>query len=295
MGRDWALGLFGKRSGPDNYEMGRLIARGGMSAVYEGRRKSDGLQVAIKIITPEFTQLAAQLEEIFDRGSEGEVALNLRHANVVRTYEFGHKGREYFIIMEYVDGLNLKQMIDQGDPRWSKNRLKISIQIGRGLAYIHKNGLVHRDFCPKNILLAPDDTPKIIDFGLAVPEQVRQKWHWDRSGTAAYMAPEQVRGQRVDVRTDVYALGVSIFEILTGERPFPDDADRMRKMAVHLNVQPASLRTHIPNIPIPLDHILTRSMAKDADERYPTVEAMLREFQSVAVTYYGADLRLPVK
>ena len=186
------------RSAPANYTVVREVAKGGMSVVYEGFRRSDDMQVAIKIITPEFTQLARQLEQIFAKGSEGEIAISMRHQNVVRTIEYGRMGREYFIVMEFVDGLNLKQLIDYKEPRWSENRLQIALQAARGLAYIHKNHLVHRDFCPKNILLSEGDEAKIIDFGLAIPAHLKQKWRWDRSGTAAYMAPEQVRGQKVD-------------------------------------------------------------------------------------------------
>jgi serine/threonine-protein kinase len=196
-------------------------------------------------------------------------------------------GREYFIVMEFINGLNLKQMIDQGDRRWSESRFRIAMQVGRGLAYIHKNGLVHRDFCPKNILLAEDGTAKIIDFGLAIPGHMRDKWRWDRSGTAAYMAPEQVRGQKVDVRTDVYAYAVSMYEILTGQRPFPDDPDRMRKMAVHLNIQPASARQYDRTIPVALEHVMLRGMAKNPDDRYPSVEAMLKEMVIIWSSAFG--------
>ena len=298
MAKDWSLGLFGSGSNhegytaPDNYKILRKVAQGGMSIVFEGRRKADDAPVAIKIIKPEFTQIAEQLEKLFEKGSEGEIALSLRHPNVVRTFEYGHKGREYFIIMEFINGPNLKQLIDQRHARWSENRLHIALQTGRGLAYIHRNNLIHRDFCPKNVLLTEEGIPKIIDFGLAIPEQLRQKWRFDRSGTAAYMAPEQVRGQKVDIRTDVYALGVTLYEILTGNRPFPDDTDRYRKMAVHLNIQPTSPRQYNKSIPVALEHILMRSMAKDPEDRYQNVDAMLKEIQAVATTFFG-DAKLP--
>lgn len=276
------------------YEIDRQVAKGGMSVVYHAIRKSDGAEVAIKVITPEFTQLAEKLEEIFDKGSEGEIALSLRHRNVVRTYEFGHSGREYYIVMEFVDGPNLKQLIDQGHERWSRDRLGIGLQVGRGLEYIHKNNLVHRDFCPKNVLLDHEGTAKIIDFGLAIPAHLKQKWRWDRSGTAAYMAPEQVRGQKVDQRTDVYAYGVSLYEILTGRRPFPDDRDRFRKMAVHLNIQPVSPRHYNRNIPVALEHVLLKAMAKNPEDRYPSISAMLKELTTVVSTFFGAEAQLPV-
>lgn len=274
------------RASLDNYTLVRPVAKGGMSVVYEAIRKADNMRVAIKIITPEFTQLAKTLEEIFDKGSEGEIALGLRHPNVVRTLEYGHKGREYYIAMEYIDGPNLKQLIDAGSPRWSEHRFDIAVQSGRGLAYIHKNGLVHRDYCPKNILLTEDGTAKLIDFGLAIPAHLHDKWRWDRSGTAAYMAPEQVRGQKVDIRTDVYAYAVSIYEILTGNRPYPDDPDKYRKMAVHLNIEPTGARHYNRDVPVALEHIMLKGMAKDPEDRYPTVDAMLREILTVRAAFY---------
>jgi serine/threonine protein kinase len=282
------LALFrSSRSSPDNYRIIKPIAKGGMSVVYEGVRKADDMPVAIKIITPEFTQLSEKLEEIFDKGSEGEIALSLRHPNVVRTIEFGHKGREYYIVMEFIDGPNLKQLIDSGSPRWSEHRFRIAVEAGRGLAYIHKNGLIHRDYCPKNILLAEDGTVKLIDFGLAIPAHLREKWRWDRSGTAAYMAPEQIRGQKVDIRTDVYAYAASIYEIMTGNRPYPDDPDKYKKMAVHLNIDPANPRQYNRSIPVALEHIMLKGMARDADDRFPTVDAMLREIITLGARYYG--------
>jgi serine/threonine-protein kinase len=290
LGKEWVLGLLGRdRGSPSNYKIVREVAKGGMSVVYEAVRKADNATVAIKIITPEFTQLAAQLDKAFEKGSEGEIALTLRHPNVIRTFEYGHKGREYYIVMEFIDGPNLKQLIDQKSPRISEHALAISIQIGRGLAYIHKFGLVHRDFCPKNILLTEDGTAKIIDFGLAIPGNLKQEWRYDRSGTAAYMAPEQIRAQKVDARTDVYAFAVSMFEILTGARPFPDDADKSRKMAVHLNREPINPRERNRNIPIALEHILLRGMAKERDDRYQSVDAMLKDIITVA----GAFSREP--
>ncbi len=291
MAKDGILGLLGhNRSSPDNYKIVREVAKGGMSVVYEATRNRDKTKVAIKIITPKFTQLAQQLEEAFDKGSEGEIALTLRHPNVIRTFDFGHKGREYYIVMEFIDGPNLKQLIDQHSPRITERGLQIAIQIARGLAYIHKNGLVHRDFCPKNILLTEDGTPKIIDFGLAIPANLKDKWRYDRSGTVAYMAPEQVRGQKVDARTDVYAYSVSVFEILTGTRPFPDDSDRFRKMAVHLNRDPVNPRERNRSIPVVLEHILLRGMARDVNDRYPTIDAMLKDMLTISIAY-GVESR----
>ncbi|HRU04229.1 MAG TPA: serine/threonine-protein kinase [Candidatus Brocadiia bacterium] len=276
---------FFNRTGLDHYRLGDEIARGGMSIVYQASRIADNLPVAVKLITPEFTALAEQLDAVFEKSSEGEIAASLRHPNVVRTYEFGKKGRQFYIVMELIQGPNLKRLIDAGDAAWANNRYRIALDAARGLAYIHKNKLVHRDFCPKNILLNGNGAPKIIDFGLALPAQVKDEWRFDRSGTASYMAPEQVRGQQVDFRSDIYSYGMTAYEILTGRRPYPESKSRHAKMAGHLNLEPTPLRKQDPSIPIPIEHIVMRCMAKEPAERYPTMDDVIDDMLHLYATF----------
>lgn len=268
-----------------NYRFERMIAKGGMSVVWQGLRISDGLDVAIKIITPEFSSLAEVLEKVFKKGSEGEIAATMNHRNVVRTIDYGKKRTQYYIIMEYVDGPPMVQLIRTNEERWRNNKFEMFMAVGRGLAYIHQHNLVHRDFCPKNILVGSDNIPKIIDFGLAIPRSFRGEWKFDRSGTASYMAPEQVRGQQVDVRTDIYAFGVTAYEILTGERPYPESKTRFGKMQPHLNVAPVKPRKYNPLIPVPLEHIILKAMEKARDRRYQTMDAMMKDAQMVCNTF----------
>jgi len=276
--------IFG-RSVLSKYRMGAEIARGGMSVVYRAERISDGLPVAVKLITPEHTALAALLDEVLQKDSEGKMARSLRHENVVRTYEYGKEGKQYFIVMELVDGPNLKQLIDSREPRWHENRFRIALEIGRGLDYIHKNNLVHRDFCPKNVLLGSKNIPKIIDFGLAIPAELETEWHFDRSGTASYMAPEQVRGQEVDIRTDIYGYGMTVYEVLTGNRPYPDARTRQQRLTGHLNIEPTRPRTYDPTIPIPLEHIIMRCIAKEPSRRYKDMTKVLQGMVHVYTTF----------
>ena len=279
MGWKRYLGL--SQDGLTGYELGDKIARGGMSEVFHARRKADGEDVAIKFITPEFSGLDELLSKIFQKGSEGEVAATLRHPNIVRTYEYGRAGDRYYIVMEFINGLNLKQLIDSRDPRWFDHRFRVLLEVGRGLQYIHRHNLVHRDFCPKNILLSKDGTAKIIDFGLAVPGDFKGKWQFDRSGTAAYMAPEQIRGQQVDIRTDIYAFGVSAYEILAGQRPFGRAKTRTQKMEPHLNIEPPGPRQFDATIPIALDHVILTAMKKSRDDRYQSMNDLMKDLQSV--------------
>jgi serine/threonine-protein kinase len=260
-----------------------------MSVVYRGERIADGQVVAIKLITPEHTALAALLDDVLQKDSEGKVASSLHHENVIRTYEYGKQGKQFFIIMEFVDGPSLKQLIDSREPQWHENRFRLALEIGRGLEYIHKNNLVHRDFCPKNVLIGPDHVPKIIDFGLAVPAELETDWHFDRSGTASYMAPEQVRGQEVDVRTDIYAYGMTIYECLTGHRPYPEAKTRQAKLTGHLNTEPTPPRKHDPTIPVPLEHIILRCIAKNPSRRFKSMSEILPSM----IHIYTALLHVP--
>ncbi len=284
--KDWKNFLGRRQRAVEGYELDKEIAKGGMSRVYRAHHKADNETVAIKIITPEHSQLADVLEQVFKKGSEGEVAASLQHQNIVHTHNYGRFGDQYYIVMEFVDGPNLKQLIDSADPRWRNHRFEILLAVGRGLYHIHANDLIHRDFCPKNILLDRGAVPKIIDFGLAIPGTFEGKWQFDRSGTASYMAPEQVRGQQVDVRTDVYAFGVSAYEILSGKRPFPESKTRLGKMEPHLNSAPIPLRQLDPTLPLPLDNILAKAIAKTPADRYQAMDVLMKDLQIVASAFF---------
>jgi serine/threonine-protein kinase len=278
------------RFGLPNHEFDRVIAQGGMSVVCHGYRLSDRFEVALKLITPEFAVVAEYLEKVFQKGSEGEIAASLHHRNVVRTIDYGKKRGQYYIVMEYIDGPNLAQVIRSGDDLWRRNRYQLLLAVGRGLTYIHQHNLVHRDFCPKNILLGSDGVPKIIDFGLAIPRSLKSDWKFDRSGTPSYMAPEQVRGQQVDFRTDIYAFGVTAYEILTGEWPYPPSRTRLGKMQPHLNIEPPGPRRYDPSIPAALEHVVMRALQKTRDKRYQTMDVLMRDLQLVASTFLGSHV-----
>lgn len=280
-----------RSSGLSQFVIGDLIAQGGMSKVYKAKRAKSGETVAIKLVTPEFSELADQLDRILAKSSEGAIALGLIHENVVRTYEFGKKGKQYYIVMEFVNGPNLQRLINSKDPMWRGNRFRMGLDIARGLGYIHQNNLVHRDFCPKNILLDQGGTPKIIDFGLALPADVTNRWRFDRSGTASYMAPEQVRGREVDFRSDIYAFGMTLYEVLTGKRPYPKAKSRQEKMTGHLNIEPVPPRHYCKEIPIPLEHVILRCIAKRPEDRYPAMDGVIQEMCQVYRLFVNGQRR----
>ncbi len=267
------------------YEVVKPLARGGMSTVYIGKDVRNGAQVAIKILNATSSEVLKRLSAVFE-AEEGKIAMSLESPYVVKTLDYGRKGQVYYIVMEYIDGPNVRNLVKARDPRLDGLRVKVVLQAGRGLAYIHNMGLIHRDFNPKNILLTPQNNAKIIDFGLTIPAGVGQRRTIDQSGTASYMAPEQIRRQRIDVRADVYAFGVSAFEILTGKRPFPERAGHERKMQAHLNIQPAVPSEIDPSLPKELDPIILQSIQKRPEDRYPSMDVMMKDLQRVVDKHY---------
>ena len=261
------------------YEPIEVIATGGMSEVWKARDKETGGICALKYLEAESVELRHKFQKIFS-ADEGQIALQMDHPNVVHTFEYGNYKDKYYIVMEFIDGPTLTWLIVQRDERVTgDNRFDVLLQAGRGLDYIHKQGLIHRDFCPKNILYDTDGTAKTIAFGLSTPAASRPTKLVDMSGTASYMAPEQIRRQDLDARTDIYAFGISAFEILTGERPFPTTSNRERKLQNHLNVEPKRVRDIDPCLPEALDDVVAKCIEKDPDARYNSMTEVMRDIQ----------------
>jgi serine/threonine protein kinase len=262
------------------YELQEEIARGGMSRVWKARKPGDEQVYAVKVLTPESVETMARFRAVFET-EEGEIALRLNHPNVIKTYDFGRLGKgAYYIVMEFVDGPNLETLVVLESPRIARVRFDLVLQMGAGLQYIHEQGLIHRDFCPKNVLFGSDDVAKIIDFGLCVPTVMQERTFMARAGTASYMAPEQVRSQPLDVRADIYAYGMSAFVVLTNRRPFPRTQSRSRRMQDHLNIQPLRLRQLCPELPQELEDVIQKCIAKDRQMRYKSMDAVMRDMRA---------------
>ena len=262
------------------YELLDEIARGGMSRVWRARKPGEDRIYAIKVLTPESVETMNRFREVFET-EEGEIALRLNHPNVIKTYRYGRMAKDaYYIVMEYVDGPNLETLVVLESPRIRQNRFDLVLQMGAGLQYIHERGLIHRDFCPKNVLCSTDNVAKIIDFGLCVPTALQERTFMARAGTASYMAPEQVRSQPLDARADIYAYGMSAFEVLSHRRPFPRSQSRSRRMQDHLNIEPLRLRQVAPELPEELERVIEKCIAKDRDMRYKSMDVVLRDMRA---------------
>ena len=262
-----------------DYAFVEEIGEGGMSHVYLIRRPSDGAPVALKVLKSDALPDPEKMARLARR-SEGEIATALRHENVVHTYEYGKCGEHCYIVMEYIDGPNLRNVVLEGaQPELQK--MDVTVQIGRGLEHIHSRGLVHRDICPKNILLTQDGTAKIIDFGLTIMANEKRRHLWERSGTPSYMAPEQIRGSPGDCRSDIYAFGMSAYEILTGRRPF-EGHSRRTKMQGHLNAAVPRPSQFNKDIPPEVEDVIMASLSKSPDQRPQSMTAVVNQLTLAA-------------
>ncbi|WP_433680740.1 protein kinase domain-containing protein [Nocardia sp. CA-119907] len=266
------------------YRLDRLLGRGGMGAVWLARDTDTGRTVALKVLAE---QVAADAEyrQRFER--EARLGSSLRHPNIVQIHGFGELDGRLFIDMEYIDGIDLAEMLTRVGTLTPTAAADFVTQVASGLDAAHRAGLIHRDVKPSNILIGTGGHAYLIDFGIARSlGQTSVTATGMAIGSWAYMAPERFNGT-VDARSDVYSLACVLYECLTGRRPY-GDTDPARQMHDHLMTAPPDASTVNPAVPAEMDAIIARGMAKDQAARYPTA----REFAAAA--YAAAALsRLP--
>lgn len=258
------------------YEVAERIAEGGMSTVYRARRLDDGAVVALKVLRGEY---AADHEFIERFAREARAAEALAHQNIVRVLESGQDGDTYFIAMEYVDGPDLKAYLRRVGRLEPADAERIALQVCEALEYAHRQGIIHRDVKPENILLAPDGSVKVADFGIAralATSTITQPG--TVIGTVHYLSPEQARGASVGRGSDIYALGVVLFEMLTGRLPFAGDSPIAIALK-HLHESPPAPRSIEPSIPLRLEGIIQKAMAKPSQDRYGSAREMAGDLE----------------
>src|SRR4051794_13401214 len=252
----------------DRYEVEELVGAGGMSSVYRAHDRLLDRKVALKILHQQFGDDEGYVER-FRREARSVAALS--HPNIVTVIDRGEHGGRQFIVFEYVDGSNLKQLMEQRGQVPVDHALEIAIQVARALSFAHQNGLVHRDVKPQNVLMNGDGRAKVTDFGIARSLNVQHGMTQTGTvlGTSDYIAPEQAQGQQVTEHTDVYSLGVVVYELLTDEGPFP--AENFVAVAMrHINEPPPPVRDKRPDASPRLEGAVQRAMAKDPEDRFPT-------------------------
>lgn len=255
-----------------------IIGKGAFSIVYKGEHKDLGMPVVIKMMRH---NMALYPDFLKSFRNEAKTIAGLNHDHIVKVYDFEERYRTLFIIMEYVQGETLMDMI--GHLRRLPPRLvvKFLYQICSGLEYAHQQGIIHRDINPSNIIVKPNDEVKILDFGLACPIGTED---FANTGTGYYMAPEQIEGEPLDPRTDIYALGISAYEMVTGQRPFPED-DLKSLLDLHLCHNIPDPVQVVPDLPPLLSDFITKSSRCEADERYQTVAEAMDDLQSLMIEF----------
>lgn len=261
------------------YELIEKIGEGGMAVVYKGKDRLLNRYVAIKILRPEYTK-DEQFIESFRR--ESQAAAGLSHPNIVGVYDVGKEGNIHFIVMELIDGKTLSEVIKEKGRLEYKEAINITLQVASALSLAHKNQIIHRDIKPHNILITSTGVAKLADFGIAKAVSAATIAGGSNKimGSVHYFSPEQARGAYVDERSDIYSLGIVLFEMLTGKVPF--DGDNPVSIALmHINDPMPSLTKEVPGVPPQLEKIVNKATEKYQSNRYRNVDEMISDLEDI--------------
>src|SRR5262245_35132973 len=283
-----------------HYRIVSLLGKGGMGEVYRAEDTRLRREVAIKVLHADLDKDADRLRR-FEQEARAASALN--HPNIITIYEIGEVEGTRYIVTEYVAGQTLRQHLTRA-PRQqmeSKEAVEKALQIAAALAAAHESGITHRDIKPENVMVRPDGLVKVLDFGLAkltepqvnvlntdAPTQGMSTMPGVVMGTVTYMSPEQARGQKVDQRTDIFSLGVMLYEMIAGRRPF-EGATTSDVIAALLTAEPLPLRQHRAEAPAKLERIAEKCLAKDRESRYRTAKELIADLQMLQLDYQAGE------
>lgn len=257
----------------NRYEILESIGTGGMAVVYKARCHRLNRMVAIKVLKDELS-VDAEFRRRFH--AESQAVAMLSHPNIVNVYDVSHSENVDYIVMELIEGLTLKQYMQQkGALNW-REALHLSTQIAKALEHAHSRGIIHRDIKPHNIMILKDGTVKVADFGIARVSTAQNTLTREALGSVHYISPEQAKGGKIDYRSDIYSLGVVMYEMLTGRTPY--DGETPVAVAIkHINAQAELPRSVNPQIPLGLEQITMHAMAADLETRYENATMLLTD------------------
>lgn len=259
----------------DRYEIIELIGSGGMANVYKALCHRLNRYDAVKIMRDE-TAANTELRRRFR--AESQAVAMLSHPNIVSVYDVSHNDDVEYIVMELIDGITLKQYLQKKSVLDPAEVLDFTIQTAKALEHAHSKGIIHRDIKPQNIMLLKDGMIKVADFGIASLENTIEENNGETVGSVHYIAPEQARGEAPDARSDIYSLGIVMYEMLTGKLPYVGNSD-VEVAVKHMNTDPVTPRDIVPSIPEELERICLKAMNSNIDERYQTASEMLADLE----------------
>lgn len=265
------------------FQLVSRVGQGSMSKVWRAIDGRTGKTVALKLLDIDKTK---RLESRFKgiktpKPSEGEVAVKLNHPHIVKTHEYGiTTNNEQYLVMEFVEGVSLSFLVDVQNEVMKRNRLRFMIELGEAIEYFHRQNWIHRDICPRNVILDEEYSIKLIDFGLVVPNTPEFQAPGNRTGTANYMAPELIKRQRTDQRIDIFSYAVTCYEMYAKKLPW-EAAETLDAVVQHINTPPDDLRTHCPDIDPRIADVIMKGLAVDPRDRWQSMGAMLEPLREV--------------
>ena len=263
----------------DRYEIIGKIGAGGMSDVYKAKDLTLGRFVAIKVLKSEF---ADDMNFVTKFRTEAQSAAGLEHPNIVNIYDVGSENGMHYIVMEYVEGITLKTYIEKKGQLSFKEAVSIAIQVGRGIEAAHNKNIIHRDIKPQNIMISTEGKVKVTDFGIARAASANTISS-DVMGSVHYSSPEQARNGFVDGKSDIYSLGIVMYEMVTGRVPF--DGDTTVAVAIqHLQEEMVPPSAYAPNLPISMEKIILKCTQKSVDRRYESMTALLADLRKALIS-----------
>lgn len=263
----------------ERYEILGKVGAGGMSDVYKAKDLTLGRFVAIKVLKAEFSE---DINFVTKFRSEAQAAAGLEHPNIVNIYDVGSENGLHYIVMEYVEGITLKTYIEKKGQLSFKEAVSIAIQVGRGIEAAHNKNIVHRDIKPQNIMISTEGKVKVTDFGIA-RAATSNTISSDVMGSVHYSSPEQARNGFVDGKSDIYSLGIVMYEMVTGRVPF--DGDTTVAVAIqHLQEEMVPPSVYAPNLPISMEKIILKCTQKNPDRRYSSMTALLADLRKALIS-----------